>query len=467
MLFNSLEFLLFFPAVLLGARMLSGRRREAWLLAASYFFYMWWSVPLASLLAISSVVDFWVGRGLKREERQARRKLLLFVSVSVNLGMLVFFKYTHFLLEAGTDLLAVVGIVRDAPHLDIILPLGISFYTFQTMSYTIDVYRRRLEPTDSFLRFSLYVAFFPQLVAGPIVRASDLLPQFARGPIYSDQRNREGVFLIATGFIKKMVLADHLAPYVNAIYSAPDAHGGGALLLATYAFAFQIYLDFSGYTDIARGAARLLGFDIGINFAKPYFSQSITEFWRRWHISLSSWLRDYLYISLGGNRVGRFNTYRNLMLTMLLGGIWHGAAWTFVWWGVLHGALLMMERVVPMHRILPGEGWVSGVIRRVVTFHLVCVSWVLFRAESMGHALDVLTGIFVNPWDLEWTADAAVVAGLILFSLGMLMADVGDRVFRGVVGAPRPLRWAAALSAALLVIGFGVWSRAEFIYFQF
>jgi alginate O-acetyltransferase complex protein AlgI len=335
------------------------------------------------------------------------------------------------------------------------------------MSYTIDVYRRKLAPTDSFLRFSLYVAFFPQLVAGPIVRASELLPQFEKGPAYTDQRNKEGALMIATGFIKKMVLADNLSPFVNMVYAAPALYSGDMLLLATYAFAFQIYLDFSGYTDIARGTARLLGFDIGLNFAKPYFSQSITEFWRRWHISLSSWLRDYLYISLGGNRKGKWKTYRNLMLTMLLGGIWHGAAWTFVWWGLFHGVFLMIERVIPMKRMVPGDGVLSQTLRRVITFHLVCVSWVLFRAESMSHALDVMGGIFSNPWSWSLNTQAAVVFGLIAFTLLALMADAGDRVFRAVYRSPRPLRYAAYFLAAFLVIGFGVWNRAEFIYFQF
>ena len=468
MLFNSLNFLAFFlPLVWALSRVLKGQARSLMLLAASYFFYMYWSVPLASLLLISSVVDFFAARHIAAATTVGRKRLFLLVSVCTNLGLLVFFKYTNFLIGAGADIASLFGGHVEPVHLGIVLPLGISFYTFQTMSYTIDVYRGRLEPTPSFLRFALYVSFFPQLVAGPIVRAADLLPQLEQGPRYSAEKNREGVLLILIGLAKKMVFADNLAPLVNAVYASPDQHPASMLLLATYGFAFQIYLDFSGYTDIARGIAKLLGYEFMINFDKPYFSQSITEFWRRWHISLSSWLRDYLYISLGGNRKGKLGTYRNLFLTMLLGGIWHGANWTFIVWGIYHGSLLMFERVVPPKAIIRGDSVPAQLLRMVLTFHLVCVSWVFFRAESVGQAFAVLSGIATGAWTFALSKSAYAAAGLMAVILALLAADVGGRLVRSVLAAHRIPRLSLYWASAMVIVGFGVWTNAEFIYFQF
>ena len=467
MLFNSVDFLIFLPTVWLLARLTKGRLRDLILLAASYFFYMVWSIPFASLLVISSVIDFTASRNIAASSDKRHRNIWLVVSLVANLGLLVFFKYTNFLITAAADTAGLFGL-QVAPHtLDIILPLGISFYTFQTMSYTIDVWRGTLQPTQSFLRFALYVSFFPQLVAGPIVRAADFLPQLERGPERTATRTREGLLLVLTGLVKKMVLADNIGPLVDLVYAQPGAYSGDMLLVATYAFAFQIYLDFSGYTDIARGVAKLLGFEFLQNFDKPYFSQSITEFWRRWHMSLSSWLRDYLYIGLGGNRGGKWKTYRNLFLTMLLGGIWHGANWTFIVWGIFHGGLLMLERVVPPKTWIRGDSAVAQVARMVVTFHLVCVSWVFFRAASVTDAWIVLRGIVATPWALAPEATVLGSVGLMALFLGALWADVGGRLARSVLAWPRLAQMTLYWTGSLLLVGFGAWTHAEFIYFQF
>ena len=467
MLFNSVDFLIFMPIVWLLARLTTGRLRDAILLCASYFFYMVWSIPFASLLVISTVIDFTASRRIAATTDKRARNGWLLLSLAGNLGLLVFFKYTNFLLSAGADVAGVLGLQVAAPAFDIVLPLGISFYTFQTMSYTIDVWRGNLAPTSSLLRFALYVSFFPQLVAGPIVRAADFLPQLERGPERTTARTREGLLLVLVGLVKKMVLADNIAPLVDTIYGQPSAYSGDMLLLATYGFAFQIYLDFSGYTDIARGVAKLLGFEFLKNFDKPYFSQSITEFWRRWHMSLSSWLRDYLYIGLGGNRGGKWKTYRNLFLTMLLGGIWHGANWTFIVWGVFHGSLLMLERVFPPGTVIRGESALARGARMVVTFHLVCVSWVFFRAASVTEAWAVLRGILAGPWTLSPEAQALGTLGLMAAFLAVLAADVGDRLSRAVLAGPRLARMTVFWTGALVLVGYGAWSHAEFIYFQF
>jgi D-alanyl-lipoteichoic acid acyltransferase DltB (MBOAT superfamily) len=467
MLFNSFEFLVFLPIVLLAAHWLRGSHREWMLLAASYVFYMFWSIPLAGLLLFSSVLDFWVSRRMGGTDSPAQRKVLLLVSLSLNLGLLVFFKYTNFLLSAGSDILALFGVQRQAPVLDITLPLGISFYTFQTLSYTIDVYRRHLEPCASLRKFCLYVSFFPQLVAGPIVRASDFLPQLDTEKRATSEAKREAWLLVAVGFLKKMVLADNIAPFVNDVYAAPTSVDGNILLLATYAFAFQIYLDFSGYSDIARGLAKLLGYELTLNFDKPYFATSITDFWRRWHISLSSWLRDYLYISLGGNRGGRLLTYRNLLLTMILGGIWHGAAWTFVIWGVFHGVVLALERAIPWRFPLSVDTVSGKLVRQIWTFHLVCVSWVFFRAASVADAKAILLGIVGGSWDGSPSIGAVVALCLAGLTVAAMAADTGSRLYHRALALQGTWRSTLLWFSAMVIVGFGVWTRAEFIYFQF
>jgi len=345
MLFNSISFFFFVPIVLLGVRLLPGTQRQRWLLLASYFFYGSWDWRFLALILFTTAVDYWIAHRIHRSDDPDERRRALLVSVCVNLGVLGFFKYFNFFIDSAAALLEAAGLHASLPALQIILPVGISFYTFQSMSYVIDVYRRDTVPAQTFVLYALYVSYFPQLVAGPISRVGDLMPQLAAPSRVTADRVNFGLCLILIGLAKKVLIADMLAPEVDRIFADPESQSSGMLLRGAYFFAFQIYCDFSAYSDIARGVSEFFGVRLMINFEQPYLSRSITEFWRRWHISLSSWLRDYLYIPLGGNRLGAAKTYRNLMLTMLIGGLWHGAAWTFVAWGAWHGALLALERL--------------------------------------------------------------------------------------------------------------------------
>jgi len=403
MFFNSFVFLLFLALVLPVYYLLPRQRgRAVWLLVASYVFYGYWDWRFCSLLLLSTVVDFMVGRAMNTADDPRRRKLLLLVSCAVNLGILGFFKYAGFFVDSIQTTAASLGLTVDFLHLNIILPVGISFYTFQTMSYTIDIYRRRLEPTDSLVDFALFVSFFPQLVAGPIERARNLLPQIAVLRRPGRQQISEGLALLTVGYFKKVLIGDSAGRIVDNIFGQPDLYRSPELLAGLVLFSIQIYADFSGYSNIARGLAKLLGLELMKNFEQPYLAANITEFWRRWHISLSSWLRDYLYIALGGNRRGNARTYVNLMLTMLLGGLWHGAAWTFVVWGGLHGLYLAVHKMILGDRKVADRfewrgprslvGWLAGV---VTTNLLVLLTWLFFRAEDFGQAWYFL-GSFID-----------------------------------------------------------------------
>ncbi|MDQ1401052.1 MAG: alginate O-acetyltransferase complex protein AlgI [Acidimicrobiaceae bacterium] len=397
MTFNSLQYAVFLPLVLVLYWRLPRRPQNALLLVASYLFYGAFDWRFLGLLMVSTLTDYTVGRLLAVTDDRQRRRRIFAVSLVVNLGILGFFKYFNFFTSDGAHFLGHFGIHLAPPVLRILLPVGISFYTFHGMSYTFDVYRRDIEPTRSLLDFAVFVAFFPQLVAGPIGRAHLQLPQFERDRVLPDwDQARRALFLILLGLFKKIAIADMLAPYANNAFGAPGRTSFIGLLVGVWAFAFEIYGDFSGYSDIARGSAKLLGIELPENFNQPYFSRSITEFWRRWHISLSTWLRDYLYIPLGGNRGGEARTYRNLMLTMLIGGLWHGAATTFVIWGGLHGLYLIAERrftyVTEEDYRRP---WVlrRDLVRTVVTFQAVCLAWVFFRSSSTAAALHYLSDI--------------------------------------------------------------------------
>ncbi len=394
MFFNSFIFFIFLAIVLPVFYLLRGQRQKAsWLLIASYVFYSYWDWRFCSLLLISTVVDFFVGRALHAADDETRRKRLLWVSCAVNLGILAVFKYFNFFAASIQETAASMGMNVDFLHLNIILPVGISFYTFQTMSYTIDIYRRKLEPTHSFIDFALFVSFFPQLVAGPIERARNLLPEIARLGKPTRTQVSEGLALLTVGFFKKVLIGDACGRIVDHIFGQPELYKSPELLAGLILFSIQIYADFSGYSNIARGLAKLLGIELMKNFEQPYLSANITEFWRRWHISLSSWLRDYLYISLGGNRRGNGRTYINLLTTMLLGGLWHGAAWTFVVWGGLHGLYLAVHKMVIGDRKVadrlaytgPASAvkWVGGVIG---TNLIVLLTWLFFRAADFDQA---------------------------------------------------------------------------------
>jgi len=475
-IFNSFQFFVFLTIVLTAYWLLSHRRQNLLLLVASYVFYGWWDYRFLSLIMISTVVDFFVAQRLHREVDQVVRRRWLFASLGVNLGILATFKYFDFFIDSAVSLLESVGLSAHPSTLAIVLPVGISFYTFQTISYTFDVYRRRIEPERNLLTFGVYVAFFPQLVAGPIERAQRLLPQIQAVRVRpSVEKVWSGSWLILTGLFKKIVLADGLATVVQTRFESPDQHGGLSLMIGVYAFAIQIYGDFSGYSSIARGVSRLFGIELMRNFEQPYLSTSISQFWRTWHISLSTWLWDYLYVPLGGNRRGTRRTYINLGLTMLLGGLWHGAAWTFVVWGGLHGLYLSAHRVVGAYepRGRPTAPRLSDLWRIAVTFHLVAFAWIFFRADSLGAAVDYIQGALARLGSLaagDGGSLSAQAAGVLVFGVMMFALDWIDRNRQRY----RPLeKWSPLLlgtALAVIIAALVVFSGdtvVPFIYFQF
>ena len=390
MLFNSFIFFIFLGVVLPIYYFLPRAYKNPLLLVASYFFYGYWDWRFTSLLAISTVADFFIGKYLCKSTDKRRKKLLLTLSMVINLGILGFFKYFGFFVESFEAITNSFGLKLDYLHLTIILPVGISFYTFQTMSYTIDIYRERIEPTNKFIDFAVFVSFFPQLVAGPIERASNLLPQISKTPKPSREQIEKGIVLIVTGLFMKVMIGDTTGRFVDHMFGEPELYKSAELLAALVLFSIQIYADFSGYSSIARGVSKLLGIELMKNFEQPYLSTNITEFWRRWHISLSSWLKDYLYIfTLGGNRKGKNRTYINLMLTMLLGGLWHGASWNFVIWGGLHGVYLAIHKVMLGERRAQVRYSYTGMKSFIIfaskvagTYLIVLFTWLFFRATD-------------------------------------------------------------------------------------
>lgn len=438
--------------------------RSFWHISAQSW---WFLAGVAAVVAFCHAAYPFVTR--MKEER--RRKALVLASLVSNLGMLGFFKYFDFFADSAVHVLNTLGLGADPIALEILLPVGISFYTFQTLSYTIDVYRRQLEPTDNLLNFSLFVAFFPQLVAGPIERAATLLPQVESPRTLRADQIHAGLHLITWGYFKKLVIADNVAQVANEVYNHYTQYDGVTLVLGTLAFAFQIYCDFSAYSDIARGTSKLMGFELMLNFRLPYFATSPSDFWRRWHISLSTWLRDYLYIPLGGNRGGKLATMRNLMLTMLLGGLWHGAAWTFVLWGFYHGLVLVLYRAFDNPRLDddPGKGargWTVLLSRMALMFVLTLVGWVFFRAQSIEQAAYILTR-----WAGPGGPEAATMAyELAFFITPLLLVQVVQQRTRDLlIMAKLPLPLSILFHAWLFVwiCVFGVRESVEFIYFQF
>jgi alginate O-acetyltransferase complex protein AlgI len=407
MVFTQAEFLVFLVVVLLVTWQLPQRRlRNGFLLVASYYFYAYWDYRFCGLLALSTCIDFVAAKKIASSTALSSRKFWLAVSLVSNLGILGFFKYYNFFIESATAILQPFG--WHTQTLSIILPVGISFYTFQTLSYTIDVYRNKIPPVFDFVDFALYVAFFPQLVAGPIVRAAELMPQLQVIPQWSQIRFYNGCSQLLRGAVKKVLIADHLAEMVDVVFAGPDLYGGPTLWLASFAYAGQIYYDFSGYSDMAIGIAKLLGYRFPANFRHPYLSTSLREFWHRWHMTLSRWLRDYLYKPLGGNRGSTPQQYRTLLLTMLLGGLWHGAAWTFVAWGLLHGVGLAIERswkqsqvrfgATSQSRSEPGPQW----MRWFITMLVVLVGWILFRSPNLDLAMRYLKRMWWWQGGIDW-----------------------------------------------------------------
>ncbi len=475
MLFNSIPFLyfctVFFPLYFL----LKGTHRLWLCLVASYIFYGWWDWRFLSLIALSTLVDYVVGLHMARTKQVRRRRALLTVSVCVNLGILCSFKYLNFFIASFQDAFASLGISLSPLALNVILPVGISFYTFQTLSYTIDLYRGKCQVEPSLLRFAAYVALFPQLVAGPIVRAADLLPQLQADQPLDWRRIGSGLELIVWGFFLKLCLADTLALTVDPIYAAPDSYGALAHLVGAIFFAFQIYGDFCGYSLIAIGLGRVMGLEFPVNFRRPYFSRSFSEFWQRWHISLSSWLRDYLYIPLGGNRGGTLRTFRNLIIVMFLGGLWHGANYTFVVWGLLHGSYLVGQTICG--RTVQPLLEMNGVTRRMlpllqigVVFCLTLFAWIFFRAATIDQAWSIVSTI--ASWStpmLGLMNDPLLLAKGIIVILAVLSVDLLAEIgpARQSYMKHLSLRMGGMLAALWSIAFVGTYGGTAFIYFQF
>lgn len=460
MLFTQLEFPVFFVFVFVAAWLSRGRTvRNTILLCASYYFYAYWDFRFCGLLWLSTVVDFFVARRMQVTENQSARRGLLMLSLVVNLGVLGFFKYCNFFIESAQPILESIG--WNSQTLNIILPVGISFYTFQTLSYTIDVYRRVIKPSKSFLDFALFVAFFPQLVAGPIVRARELLPQLAAVPRWSHRRFYGGAQQMLRGAFKKVLLADRLGEVVDVVFAGPDLYSGVTVWIAVIAYAGQIYYDFSGYSDMAIGAAKMLGYRFPVNFRHPYLATSMAEFWHRWHITLSRWLRDYVYVSLGGNRIGPAATYRNLMITMTLGGLWHGAAWTFVLWGVWHGVSLAFERFLRTRtsfRPAKVVGWLG-------TMAIVLIGWVLFRSHDLETTRTILLRMATFAPGIDWFPPLALAA------TGCLVAEhlAWRTKLRRAMRLPAAAWYSPAVTAIMIwaLLLYAPRGFRPFVYFQF
>ena len=473
MVFNSLHFVWFFIAVYAMYRILPHRGQNWLLLVASYYFYAAWDWRFLGLLAASTVVDYTTARVLDAAESPKRRRLLLVVSLCFNLALLGFFKYFNFFADSLQALAGSFGWRLDYVTLRVLLPVGISFYTFVTMSYVIDVYRREIPATRNFVDFAVFVAYFPHLVAGPILRASRLLPQISLPRRITREHVRDGLWLMAWGFFQKIFIADNLAPLANRIFEPGSETAGVNVVLGVYAFALQIYGDFAGYSNIARGTSKLMGIELLENFRFPYLVRTPQDFWRHWHISLSTWLRDYLYIPLGGNRGTNLQTHRNLMITMILGGLWHGAAWTFVLWGLYQGILLVGyragERVRAFHTWASGPSVLARLTSWAVMFHLTCYGWLIFRARSGGQIGDLTSRIFLN-----FNASAVDTAGLLvplaLYTTPLLLVHAMEAQRDDLLVVPKlpPIvRYSVYAATFFLTMLFGNFGGSEFIYFQF
>lgn len=486
--FQSFGYFLFLPVVLVAYYLLPHRFRWMLLLAASYFFYMCWNAAYALLMLTSTAITFLTGLMIGREQqsgrdaaqKQRRKKCWVAVSFVGNLGILFFFKYANLFTATLQETLTLMGLAITLPHTDVLLPVGISFYTFQALGYTVDVYRGEVACSRHFGKYALFVSFFPQLVAGPIERSANLIRQFDEVHRPDAENLRRGAMLILLGLVKKLVLADRLAVLVNQVYNNVDAYGAPAYIVATVCFAFQIYCDFGGYSDIAVGSANLLGFRLMKNFDAPYLARSVGEFWRKWHISLSSWFRDYLYIPLGGSRVPYPRWVFNTMVVFVVSGLWHGANWTFALWGALNGAYLVLGQTLGKARraLLPGKpgSFWRQALSTVCTFALVCFAWVFFRANSL-HDLGLLLGRLFGGW--EWASLGRLVhvvngrecllMGLLVLALAVteLFPQTRDLAAR-ILSLRMPARWAVCLLLLFVLILFGKYNESpSFIYFQF
>lgn len=473
MVFNSFEFIVFFAVVYVVYRFLSHRAQNFFLLAASYLFYASWNWRFLFLLFFSTVVDYLCAKKIDAATDPKERKSWLILSLCVNFGILGFFKYFNFFAGSLADLFSLWGMSLDHFTLKVVLPVGVSFYTFQSISYMLDVYSNKLKAEKNFWDYALFVAFFPQLVAGPIERAQHMLPQYKQPRLITPQKNREGIWFIYWGFFLKVFVADNMERIVGIVFKESGQIPGVEVVLGSYAFAFQIFGDFAGYSFIAMGAARLLGFDLMTNFLFPYFVTNPRDFWRQWHISLSSWLRDYVYIPLGGNRNGELKTYGNLLLTMFLGGLWHGAAWTFGIWGLFHGVILCCHRLYAVFFKVKNnevkDVWFLFVFKVIGMFHLTCLGWLIFRVNSLEQLKDMLCSLVFN---LGAHSDKAVylAAQIVFYAWLLLVIQIIQKHKNNLMTIPG-LRWCLPwlfyVLMYYLMIFWGEFGGQQFIYFQF
>jgi D-alanyl-lipoteichoic acid acyltransferase DltB (MBOAT superfamily) len=482
MLFNSIDFAIFLPIVFIIYWLILGKNykfQNLLIVVASYIFYSWWDWKFTSLILFSTLIDYLVGIGLSKTDNKKKRLILLWTSIGVNLGFLGFFKYYNFFLDNFITAFTLLGTEFNATSLNVILPVGISFYTFQTLSYTIDVYKRKMEPTNNIVSFAAYVSFFPQLVAGPIERATQLLPQFYKEREFNYNNAVNGLRQILWGLFKKIVIADNCAMYANIIFGNSAEYSGSTLVLGALFFTFQIYGDFSGYSDIAIGTSKLFGFNLMKNFAFPYFSRDIAEFWRRWHISLSTWFRDYLYIPIGGSRVSKAKNIRNIFIIFIVSGFWHGANWTFIVWGALNAIyflpLLLINKnrhhieIVAHNKSIPSIKELSFIL---ITFGLTVFAWIFFRAESVTHAVNYIAGIFnsslLSVPDFPMRREAVTTIVLVcIFILVEWVGRRGDFAIDNIAKkVPKPLRILFYYAVIMSIFWYGG-SQQQFIYFQF
>ncbi len=477
MIFNSIEFGIFFTIVFVFYWMFfyeNNTVRNIYLIIVSYIFYGWWDWRFLSLIVISSLADYIIGGKIFEEEKQNKRKLLLIISLCINLGFLCFFKYYNFFIDSLIKSFSIFGQKPQISTLNIILPVGISFYTFQTLSYTLDIYKKNLKPTKNIFAFFAFVSFFPQLVAGPIERAKHLLPQFNEGKKLNYENIRSGLLLMAWGFFKKIVIADRLARFIDAAYLDLNNATGLIAVYAVIFFAFQLYIDFSAYSDIAIGGARMLGFNLTKNFNHPYLSSSFSDFWKRWHISLSSWFQDYFYIPLGGNRKGKWKTKINIMIVFLFSGLWHGASWNFVVWGAINGGfLIFLEGVIVKINKYDKRHLISSIL---VT-SLWALSLVFFRSETLGDSLSMFSKLgFSNIESIYNFGLCEAEFKFTLFLLAFLMAieilqERKENLYNWFISKPVIIRWSLYMIIVLAIIMLGSYgvglNDSQFIYFQF
>ena len=476
MLFNSIAFGAFLIVVFILYWILQKgplRLHNIFLIVASYAFYAYWDYRFLGLIIINSIVCYIAGLLIARTEDQSKRKAFLISSLIINLGILVFFKYYNFFAVSFSELLQSIGINGSISTLQLILPLGISFYTFKVITYAVDIYRREMEPTEDIIAFFAFVSFFPTMIAGPIDRARNLLPQFLKKRVFSDPEARDGLRQMLNGFLKKMVIADNLSPFTNDIFTNYAQYDGLTLFIGAFFFAIQIYCDFSGYSDIAIGIARLLGFEVMKNFNYPYFSRDIAEFWRRWHISLSTWFRDYLYVPLCNKRPSRRKKAKNIVITFAICGLWHGVNWTFVAWGVLLGLYFLPITVVRTKRYLgtAGEGRILPSFREagaiLGTFMLILPAWIFFKSNSIGDAVGYLVRMFSHPFmKLNYSSYLPMILASVAL-LGLEWIQREKKFMLQIENLPGAIRWLVYYLSAIILLVFGAFGSNEFIYFQF